>query len=74
MLLRRVYHNKKTDIQILSETEKTVLESEAIVNKRVISSDLEEIGNVVSSDESLIILRGTDSRYVIPKSRVAVHR
>jgi hypothetical protein len=39
MLLRRVYHNKKTDIQILSETEKTVLESEALVNKKVISSD-----------------------------------
>ena|SRR5215469_4513562 len=71
MLLRRVYHNKKTDIQILSETEKTVLEPEALVNKKVISSDFQEIGNVVSADkDSLKILRGSDNHYIIPKSRV----
>lgn len=49
-----------------------IFESNTLMNKKVISSDLQEIGNVVSSDkESLIILRGTDCRYVIPKSRVA---
>jgi len=49
-----------------------IFESNTLMNKKVISSDLQEIGNVVSSDkESLIILRGTDSRYAIPKSRVA---
>ena len=71
MLLRRVYHNKKTDIQILSETEKTVLESEALVNKKVVSSDFQEIGNVVSAEkDSLKILRGVDNHYIRPKSRV----
>ena len=68
--LRSVYHAKQT--HLLSETEKMIFESNTLMNKKVISSDLQEIGNVVSSDkESLIILRGTDSRYVIPKSRVA---
>ena len=65
MLLRRVYHNKKTDIQFLSETEKTVLEPEALVNKKVISSDFQEIDK-----DSLKILRGSDNHYIIPKSRV----
>ena len=41
------------------------------MNKKVISSDLQEIGNVVSADrDSLIILRGADNHYIIPKSRV----
>jgi hypothetical protein len=49
-----------------------ILESDTLMNKRVISSDLKEIGNVVSTDkDSLIILRGADSQYIIPKSRVA---
>ena len=46
--------------------------SDPLMNKKVISSDLQEIGNVVSTDkDSLIILRGADNQYIIPKSRVA---
>jgi hypothetical protein len=53
-----------------SETQK-MSESETLTNKKVISSDLQEIGNVVSADkDSLIILRGADNHYIIPKSRV----
>jgi hypothetical protein len=48
-----------------------MIESETLMNKKVISSDLQEIGNVVSADrDSLIILRGADNHYIIPKSRV----
>jgi hypothetical protein len=48
-----------------------MIESETLKNKKVISSDLQEIGNVVSADrDSLIILRGADNHYIIPKSRV----
>ena len=48
-----------------------MIESKTLTNKKVISSDLQEIGNVVSSDkDSLTILRGADNRYIIPKSRV----
>jgi hypothetical protein len=45
--------------------------SDPLMNKKVISSDLQEIGNVISADkDSLIILRGVDNQYIIPKSRV----
>jgi len=48
-----------------------MIESKTLTNKKVISSDLQEIGNVVSADkDSLTILRGADNRYIIPKSRV----
>jgi hypothetical protein len=54
----------------MSETQK-LIESETLTYKKVISSDLEEIGNVVSADKnSLIILRRGDNHHVIPKSRV----
>jgi len=47
-----------------------MIESETLTDKKVISSDLQEIGNVVSADkDSLIILRA-DNHYIIPKSRV----
>jgi len=45
--------------------------SDPLMNKKVISSDLQEIGNVISADkDSLIIMRGVNNQYVIPKSRV----
>jgi hypothetical protein len=48
-----------------------IFESDTLMNKKVISSDLKEIGNVVSADkDSLIILRGANNQYIIPKSRV----
>lgn len=48
-----------------------IFESDTLMNKKVISSDLKEIGNVVSADKDcLIILRGADNQYIIPKSRV----
>jgi hypothetical protein len=54
----------------MSEMQK-LIESETLTYKKVISSDLEQIGNVVSADKnSLIILRRADNHYVIPKSRV----
>jgi sporulation protein YlmC with PRC-barrel domain len=50
---------------------KKMSELETLTNKKVISSDLQEIGNVVSSDKhSLVIMRGADNHYIIPKSRV----
>ncbi len=46
-------------------------ESDTLMNKKVISSDLQEIGNVISADkDSLIIMRGVNNQYIIPKSRV----
>jgi hypothetical protein len=48
-----------------------ISESDTLTNKKVISSDLQEIGNVISADkDSLIITRGVDNQYIIPKSRV----
>ena len=50
---------------------KLVFESDTLMNKKVVSSDLEEVGNIISVDnDSLKILRGADNHYVIPKSRV----
>lgn len=41
-----------------------------LTDKKVISSDLKELGKIVSVDkDSLIILRG-DNHYMIPKVRV----
>jgi sporulation protein YlmC with PRC-barrel domain len=52
-----------------SETQK-MIESEALTNKKVISSDLQEIGNVVSADKDSLIIMRADNHYIIPKSRV----
>lgn len=43
---------------------------DTLMNKKVISSDLKELGNIISVDkDSLTILRG-DNHYIIPKVRV----
>ena len=43
---------------------------DTLMNKKVISSDLKELGKIISVDkDSLIILRG-DNQYIIPKARV----
>ena len=43
---------------------------DTLMNKKVISSDLKELGKIVSVDkDSLTILRG-DNHYIIPKVRV----
>ncbi|MFZ0896506.1 MAG: hypothetical protein WAZ77_18555 [Candidatus Nitrosopolaris sp.] len=53
------------------DKEKLVFESDTLMNKKVVSSDLEEVGNIISVDnDSLKILRGADNHYIIPKSRV----
>jgi hypothetical protein len=53
------------------DKDKLVFESDTFMNKKVVSSDFEEVGNIISVDnDSLKILRGTDSHYIIPKSRV----
>jgi sporulation protein YlmC with PRC-barrel domain len=52
-----------------SETQK-MIESETLTNKKVISSDLQEIGNVVSADKDSLIIMRADNHYIIPKSRV----
>ncbi|PWU82598.1 MAG: hypothetical protein DLM72_00985 [Candidatus Nitrosopolaris wilkensis] len=42
-----------------------------VINRKVISSDLQEVGHIVAtSEESFIISRGSDNEYRIPKSRV----
>jgi hypothetical protein len=47
------------------------IEPEALMNKKVISSDFKEVGKIVSIDhDSLTVLRGADNHYIIPKSRV----
>jgi hypothetical protein len=47
------------------------LEAEVLMNKKVISSDLKEVGRIVSiNNDSLTILSGADNHYIIPKSRV----
>jgi len=45
-------------------------EWDRLINKKVISSDLQEIGNIVAVDDnSLIIMREEENEYRIPKSR-----
>ena len=47
-----------------------LFEWDRLINKKVISSDLQEIGNIVAVDDnSLIILREAENQYRIPKSR-----
>jgi hypothetical protein len=47
-----------------------LFEWDSLINKKVISSDLQEIGNIVAVDDtSLIILKETENQYRIPKSR-----
>ena len=47
-----------------------LFEWDRLINKKVISSDLQEIGNIVAVDDnSLIILRDAENQYRIPKSR-----
>lgn len=42
-----------------------------LINRKVISSDLQEVGHIVASgEESFIISRGSDNHYRIPKSRL----
>ncbi len=55
----------------MSEIEKMIFESDTLMNKRVISSDSQEIGNVVSTNQDSLIILRQDNQYVIPKSRVA---
>jgi hypothetical protein len=46
-----------------------------LINRNVISSDLQELGHIVSTDqESFIISLGSDNQYRIPKSRLARFR
>lgn len=53
------------------DKEKLVFESDTLMNKKVVSSAYEEVGNIISVDiDSLKILRGADNHYIIPKSRV----
>ena len=47
-----------------------LFEWDRLINKKVISSDLQEIGNIVAVDDnSLIIMREAENQYRIPKSR-----
>jgi hypothetical protein len=41
-----------------------------LINRKVISSDLQEVGHIVASGGSFIISRGSDNHYKIPKSRL----
>ncbi len=42
-----------------------------LINRKVISSDLQEVGYIVATDEvSFVISRGSDNQYRIPKSRL----
>ena len=51
-------------------TKQCVDGKDTLMNKKVISSDLKELGNIISMDkDSLTILRG-DNHYIIPKVRV----
>lgn len=46
------------------------LKWDRLINRKVISSDLQEVGNIVAvDDDSLIILREAENQYRIPKSR-----
>ena len=47
-----------------------LFEWDSLINKKVISSDLQEIGNIIAVDDnSLIIMREAENQYRIPKSR-----
>ena len=49
-----------------------LFEWDRLINKKVISSDLQEVGNIVAvDDDSLIILREAENQYRIPKSRAS---
>lgn len=51
-------------------TEQSENRFDALMNKKVISSDLKELGKIISVDkDSLTILR-ENNHYIIPKSRV----
>jgi len=52
-------------------TEQLVDKFDMLMNKRVISSDLKEIGNIISVDKDLLTIMREGSHYIIPKSRVA---
>ena len=57
---------------ILKKMQETIDDGSCrLVNKKVISSDLQEVGHIVSTDkESFIISRGSDNQYRIPKWRI----
>lgn len=47
-----------------------LFEWDRLIDKKVISSDLQEIGSIVAVDDnSMIILREAENQYRIPKSR-----
>jgi len=52
-------------------TEPLVNSFDTLMNKKVISSDLKEIGNIISADKDLLTIMREGSHYIIPKSRVA---
>lgn len=52
-------------------TEPLVDSFDTLMNKKVISSDLKEIGNIISADKDLLTIMREGSHYIIPKSRVA---
>lgn len=55
---------------VYMDPEQLLFERDRLMNRRVISSDLHEIGNIIAVDEdSLIILRNAENQYRIPKSR-----
>ena len=57
-------------ILVYMDPEQLLFERDRLMNRRVISSDLHEIGNIIAVDEdSLIILRDAENQYRIPKSR-----
>ena len=57
-------------ILVYMDREQLLFERDRLMNRRVISSDLHEIGKIIAVDEdSLIILRDAENKYRIPKSR-----
>ena len=57
-------------ILVYMDPEQLLFERDRLMNRRVLSSDLHEIGNIIAVDEdSLIILRDAENQYRIPKSR-----
>jgi hypothetical protein len=50
--------------------EQLVFDWESVVNKRVVSSDSMELGNIIGlGKDSLTILNKEEDQYIIPKSR-----
>lgn len=41
-----------------------------LMNKKVISSDLKELGKIISVDKDLLTILRENNHYIIPKSRV----